>query len=304
MLDVDPINLNASCNFSQLVCSDLPRYPKKKLIVGGRCAGPPERNRFHLVQLAHGHSRRVDEVVSAFEQSLNAVLWHGSVEGRSDFLDEGCCCPNAGRFVFSSCDKPLISPWRSVHQIRNLCLGQLRGSVTDHGVWPRLLDDSLAFVPCAHDCVCSWLYLEPCERLPYSSWGCSHFNQTNFFTAKVVAVLQCRQSQQAFGLQRRGAANPSSGQNRLLTSFLNWKQRTQRPPRISAVWRRWVGFRANHAESPIRRLTTERGGAISPALPRVPRSNSLTIAFPVWDRTPQRPQASCTASASQLHFSG
>ena len=29
MLDVDPINLKASCNFSQLVCSDLPGYPKK-----------------------------------------------------------------------------------------------------------------------------------------------------------------------------------------------------------------------------------------------------------------------------------
>ena len=139
--------------------------------MGRRCAGPPERNWFHLVQLAHGHSRRVAEVVSAFEQSLNAVLWHGSVEGRSDFLDEGYCCPYAGRFVFCSCDKPLITPWRSVHQIRNLFLGQLRGSVTDHGVWPRLLDDFLAFVPCAHDCACSWLYLEPCERLikPISS---------------------------------------------------------------------------------------------------------------------------------------
>ena len=51
---------------------------KKQLIVGRRCAGP-EHNRFHLVQLAHRHSRRVAEVVSAFEKSLNAVIWHGLV---------------------------------------------------------------------------------------------------------------------------------------------------------------------------------------------------------------------------------
>ena len=109
---VDPINLNAFL--------DLPGYPTKQLIVGRGCAGPPEHNRFHLVQLAHGHSRRVVEVVSAFEQSLNAVLWHGLVEGRSDVLDEGYCCPDAGRFVFRSCDKPLITSWRSFHQIPNL----------------------------------------------------------------------------------------------------------------------------------------------------------------------------------------
>ena len=80
VMDVDPINLNASCDFSQLVCSDPPGYPKKQLIVGRRCARPPEGNRFQLVQLAYGHSCRVAEVVSTFEQSFNAVLaWLGGV---------------------------------------------------------------------------------------------------------------------------------------------------------------------------------------------------------------------------------
>ena len=36
--------------------------------------------------------------------------------------------------------------------------------------------------------------------------------------------------------------------------------------------------------------------------PRVFSSNSLTISVPVWDRTFQRSQASCTASVSQFHF--
>ena len=54
VLDDDPINLNASCDFSHLVCSHPPGYPKKQLIVGRRCAGPPEGNRFQLVQLAYG----------------------------------------------------------------------------------------------------------------------------------------------------------------------------------------------------------------------------------------------------------
>ena len=40
VLDVDPINLNASCDFSQLVCSDPPGYHKKKTADRGQTMCP------------------------------------------------------------------------------------------------------------------------------------------------------------------------------------------------------------------------------------------------------------------------
>ena len=66
---------------------------------------PPHR-RIHVVRFSDDFSTvQLPEFYSiqhpsAFEQSLNSVLWHGLVEGRRNFLDEGYCCPNLGRFVF------------------------------------------------------------------------------------------------------------------------------------------------------------------------------------------------------------